>query len=216
MSPPYPQVPIDEALKMIEELLAANGSMEERTNIPAPQQVELTEHYLRNLLQVSGHLAWADGWGSTLSRKLLPICTWCMWSRYPYTHLHYPQSFGSSMSLTRYVVWQLGPQCTFDQKWHQADHLCLSLIDPHKVLHSLTLPSPAKNCYRGGKVHVRQSQPNLWLHLQNNWTSAPVIHLPGQWFPHRPGEEDALTKTSLSRGNPPWCRATLDTLPTVC
>ena len=57
MSPPYPQVPIDEALKMIEELLAANGSMEERTNIPAPQQVELTEHYLRNLLQVSGHLA---------------------------------------------------------------------------------------------------------------------------------------------------------------
>ena len=43
----FPQVPIDEALKVIEERLAADGSLGERTSIPASQLVELTELCLR-------------------------------------------------------------------------------------------------------------------------------------------------------------------------
>jgi len=38
-----PHVPIDVALKVIEERLAADGSLGERAKIPAPQLVELTK-----------------------------------------------------------------------------------------------------------------------------------------------------------------------------
>ena len=39
----FTQVPVDEALRVVEERLSADDSLKERTSIPTPQLIELIE-----------------------------------------------------------------------------------------------------------------------------------------------------------------------------
>ena len=48
MTNPFTQVPITEALRVIEERLTGDQSLESRTNIPVPHLVELVELSLRS------------------------------------------------------------------------------------------------------------------------------------------------------------------------
>ena len=44
----FTQVPVDEALRVVEERLSADDSLKERTSIPTPQLIELIELCLRS------------------------------------------------------------------------------------------------------------------------------------------------------------------------
>ena len=69
----FTQVPIMEALRVIEEKLAGDQSLESRTNIPVPHLVELVEFFLR-----SSYLQFQDSFyeqidGAAMGSPLLPI-----------------------------------------------------------------------------------------------------------------------------------------------
>ena len=69
----FPQVPIDEALRVIEERLKADSSLSERTTIPIPQLMELTELCLRTTYFQFQDTFFEQSDGAAMGSPLSPI-----------------------------------------------------------------------------------------------------------------------------------------------
>ena len=94
----FTQVPIDEALRVVEEQLTKDQTLGERTNIPVSQLVKLVELCLRKTYFQfqEDFLEQTDGaaMGSPLSSQ---TCSWRTSSRELSSQHHSNPSFGSDM-----------------------------------------------------------------------------------------------------------------------